>query len=327
MNPTWVIMPVVANMEMTRAAISDVLAQSVPVRLLIVNQGCPDDMRTELERIAEEHSERVFCWHHMPPLLSLAATWNRALDFVWETGGAEALVVNNDVRLHAGTVQILSTVQISTQALFVSCVGVTEDQFDARMNEAELWTAVTGLALNNVGIVPPENRGGPDFSCFLISAACHAHFRFDEHFTPAYCEDLDFHRRLMLAGEGARIFSVNLPYLHYGAATLKAVDEKTKVRIERGITDGSRAYYARKWGGPVNEERFWEPFQQGNPDLVRPPLEIDPAMRALDQPTTPKLQAYVQQRALAPTLTDVAALDELLADTEAPASPCEESHD
>src|SRR5712691_4118439 len=91
-EPVWVILPVMAGIELTRAAISDILAQSVPVRLLLVNQGCPDVMREEFERISEA-DERVQVWSHQPSLPSLSATWNRALDFVWEAGGAEALVV------------------------------------------------------------------------------------------------------------------------------------------------------------------------------------------------------------------------------------------
>ncbi len=256
MTPTWIILPVMTGMEMTRAAISDALAQSVPTRLLLVNQGCPDDMRDEFERLAEEQPERVFVLHHMPPLPSLSATWNRCLDLAWETGGEAALVVNFDVRLAPDTVEMLAAARRACDALFVSAVGVTGADFRQ-----------TSYEEREVGDVL-ANKGGPDFSCFLISKACHDRFRFDEGFIPAFAEDLDMHRRLMLAGEGQRIFSVNLPFLHHASQTLKLLPPKEADRIRREIDTISRAHYRAKWGGDVNAETFLVPFGHAS-DCVR----------------------------------------------------------
>ena len=267
-------MPVLAGPEMTEAAISDVLAQSVPTRLLIINQGVDDAFRDHLERLAEQ-DERILCWHHMPPLPSLSASWNLALDLVWQSGGEVAFVVNNDVRLHPQTVSVLRQVLQRQQALFVSAVGVTAEQFA----QAAAWAPETILVDGDL------NKGGPDFSCFLISKACHERFRFDEGFIPAHTEDLDLHRRLMLAGEGQRIFSVNMPYLHYAAQTLKLVDPKTRARIEYETATIARAHYARKWGGPVNAETFWYPFDAAGQAEYPEPLHA----ADFGDPTTPKL--------------------------------------
>jgi GT2 family glycosyltransferase len=264
--PVWVVMPILANPALTRTAIASVLAQTVPIRLLLVNQGVDDDFRDELEKIAEEYSDHVLLWSHQPPLPSLAATWNHALAVAWTSGAEYALVVNNDVELHRSTVEYLREALIQTGALFVSAIGVTADDF-ARVRDR---------VPDPLGL--PAQHGGPDFSCFLISRECHLRFQFDEHFTPAFCEDLDYHRRLMLAGEGERIFSVNLPYLHHSSQTLKSVDPRERMRIEKAIESGSRAYYKRKWGGPVNAERFALPFR---PDT------------AAELITTPDLQRYV----------------------------------
>jgi len=263
----WILMPIAAHPEYTRAAIADCLAQTIPTRLLLINQGVDDLFREELERIAEEADDRIVLWHHQPPLPSLAATWNRALTFVWEAGGTEALVVNNDVRLRPDTVEILSLCLGEGRQLFVSAVGVAPEQFDPA---APLQMAI----INGDGEACALEKGGPDFSCFLISRACHDRFQFDEGFVPAFCEDLDYHRRLMLAGEGHRIFSVNLPYLHYGSATLKTVEPDQRARIERAIEQQSRAYYQRKWGGPVNAETFVLPFHQAEDrDISTPALQ------------------------------------------------------
>jgi hypothetical protein len=202
--PIWCIMPVLGARDYTVTAIADLLAQTLPVKILVVNQGVDDDFRDELERIAEAHPERVFVWHHVPPLPSLAATWNRALDFVWAVGGEVALVVNNDVRVPRQLVEILATVRRRTDALFVSAVGVREPDYQsARVHLTEEIDALTWA--DETGDGYPTAPGGPDFSCFLIAIECHAAYRFDEGFVPAYCEDLDYHRRVLLAGGGPRL--------------------------------------------------------------------------------------------------------------------------
>lgn len=240
------IMPILAGPDFTEAAIADLLAQSVPVRLLLINQGVDDAFRDRLERIAEQESDRVLVWSHQPSLPSLSATWNAALDWAWATGAEAALVVNNDCRFPARLTEILSLAQQQTSAYFVSAVGVREPEYQADP------------------VVPNfDQRGGPDFSCFLIARACHERFRFDESYIPAFVEDIDYHRRLMLAGEGQRIFSVNLPYLHLASQTLKTLPDAESDRIRRQIETHSRAYHQRKWGGPANQETFFSPFDEG----------------------------------------------------------------
>jgi hypothetical protein len=62
----------------------------------------------------------------------------------------------------------------------------------------------------------------------------------------------------MLGGDGSRIFSVNLPYLHYASGTINSEPEKALAWAKR--IEQSRAHYVRKWGGDVNHERFTIPF-------------------------------------------------------------------
>lgn len=275
--PIWIIMPILGARQYTTTAIADCLNQDVPTRLLLINQGVDDDFRAELEGMAEEFSERIFLWSHQPPLPSLSATWNRALDFVWSVGGAEALVVNNDVRIPRMLVRTLCTVRTRSEptALFVSAVGVTAEQYET----TDFTYAETA---------PFVEHGGPDFSCFLIGRECHEAYRFDEAFIPAYCEDLDYHRRLLLDGEGERIFSINLPYLHYAAGTLKEMGTKARQAVEATISAGSRAHYLRKWGGAVNQERFLAPFNvRESPELVKYSTHVFD-----ETATTPYLQAH-----------------------------------
>lgn len=271
----YIIMPVLAGPDMTEAAIADCLAQSVPTRVLVINQGVDSAFRERLERLVDAHDDRLLLWSHEPPLLSLAASWNRALDFVWEAGGTEALVVNNDVRLHRDTLRWLRASLIEFNALFVTAVGVTAEQFDTNCD----------LSLTTQA----GRKGGPDFSCYLISKACHDKYRFDEHFIPAYCEDLDYHRRLMLDGVGDKIFSVNLPYLHLAAQTLKTVDPQKRMAIERAIGQGSRAYYRKKWGGDVNQETYKSPFNADGFEFTDDSATTPALQRALMGPPIDQL--------------------------------------
>jgi hypothetical protein len=258
----WVIVPVVNNWAMTEQSLYDLLGQSIPTRILVAAQGVDPDLRTHLEKLGEKFSDRVFCVFWNPPIPSLSGVWNRCLDFVWTTGANEALVVNNDTRLNPLTCETLLDAQTETHALFVSAVGVTAEQF--RLDEPRLTDF--------------SARGGPDFSCFLIARECHRRFRFDEQHIPAFAEDLTYHRELMLAGEGQRIFSVNIPYLHYASQTLKTMSPEKRAKIEHQINTISRVHYERSWGGPVNQETY----------LVKG----DPASAVTDgSATTPSLQA------------------------------------
>jgi hypothetical protein len=296
-QPLWIVMPILSSPIYTYDAIADCLAQSVPTRLLLINQGVDDAFREELEKIAEEHPDRVLLWSHQPPLPSLAATWNWALDFVWACDGKQALVVNNDVRLHRMTVEGLRNCCDRAAALFVSAVGVTPDDFGLFMEKRADHTPHYDDLL--------DHPGGPDFSCFLISQECHQQFRFDEHFTPAFCEDLDYHRRLLLSNNGHRIFSVNLPFLHYGSATRATLAGPARLRLDNAISAGSRVYYAQKWGGPVNEETKLIPFGSiGETDGTA---------------TTPYLQQQLREqltaaeiRTIAPVLSEFRDMEDLL---------------
>lgn len=234
--------------DYTKIAAIDALNQGDPVNLptslLLIDNGSKYDVRLASEEFCKAGltvgGPNLLLWRHAPPLPSIAATWNRALDFVWEAGGEHALVVNNDVRLNPDTYRLLRLILQNDDALFVTAVGVDEDT----------WKSQSGVDVTA--------KGGPDFSCFLISKVCHERYRFDENFVPAYFEDNDSHRRMILAGDGDRIFSINVPFLHYGSVTINR-DAKTKAawgeKFER-----CKAYYVMKWGGLPGHETFKTPF-------------------------------------------------------------------
>lgn len=262
---TWILMLVLDNCDQSIQAIWDCLAQDVPTRVLVIDQGSSDATRDRLRQMADEQS-RVLLWSHDPCLPSLSASWNCALEFIWAQGEDSALVVNNDTRLDPSTVRVLVRTLVQDHALLVTATGCDQAGWDLAHDG---WDARV-LTANNL-----QHHGGPDFSCFLISKECHERFPFDGRFIPAFGEDLDVHRRMMLAGEGRRIFSLNLPFWHIngGSQTMKQSPEHRK-RIEPRIAI-SRAYYAKKWGGGCNDERFTIPFDAASvaPDVSTPVLQ------------------------------------------------------
>lgn len=271
----WIICVFIDSPDETLQALEDLMNQSVEPYVLGIDNGSSAETWAKVRRWAKDH-DRLWLWRHNPSLPSLAATWNYALDFVWSQGAEEAMVVNHDVRVHRLTYELLSTTLAGGSAMFVSAVGVLPEQFDPE--EIFLTGASPRLPL---ALIDPT-KGGPDFSCYLISKACHEKYRFDENFVPAYCEDLDFHRRLLLGGDGKNIFSINVPFAHYASGVLKGMSPEKRETLERRISEGSRDYYEKKWGGPVNQETGWG-------------MEVDiyeEDRKAIGQPTTPNLQRY-----------------------------------
>lgn len=246
----WIILPFVDAWDLTKAALQDCLAQTLPdVHVLLIDQGSNGETRRQYTRVIEQYP-RASLWRHIPPLLSLGTTWNTALEMVWQAGEDHALVVNNDIRMWAGTYEYLYEVQRRTEAYFVTATGVTREQYDAYLRMPELG--------------PPSIPGyplpGPDFSCYLITKAGHQKYPFDTHYIPAYCEDIDLHRRYMLGGDGAKMFGTGLPYHHIGSGTLKSMSPEEEQKHQARIQTGSRAYHLQKWGGHANQEIYTTPF-------------------------------------------------------------------
>lgn len=272
-EPTlWAIVPTLDLVEMTLQTCQDLLAQTAPTRVLLIDQGSSEESNDQFRRFAEAHHPRVLLWTFNPSLPSLSSAWNRGLQFVWAQGAYEALVVNSDVRLHPQTTKFLQLARAVDDALFVSALGVGEEQF-AALGETIIPKVTQHLTLG------PLDKGGPDFSCFLITQAGHDRYPFDEGFVPAFGEDCDAHRRYMLGGDGARIYSVNLPFHHIkgGSRTINQSPE-ARTRFEK-LAQIGRQHYIQKWAGPPNQERFIVPGV---------------AASAQDGVTNPELQARVQ---------------------------------
>ena len=256
-----IIIPVIDNLAMTLDTIDDSLQQlGGAAEVLVINQGSTRETRAALEAKAATRP-RLTVITHDPPLPALAATWNAALDYAWATGHDDALVVNNDIRMAPSVYEDLRRGVGQFGLYFASPVNV-RDQVDP-----EVWHARNPWDLL---IVDGGSLGGPDFSCFLLTRAGHQAYRFDERFQPAYFEDNDYHRRLWLGGDGAKIAGLPIPYLHLGGQTVKGQSEEARVRWARKF-EQVQARYVAKWGGLPHQERRITPDSTEDFDGVGTP--------------------------------------------------------
>jgi hypothetical protein len=236
-----VVIPFKGLWEMTQEALKDIRAQEAVVPYAILVDNLSDKI------IAKQASGYVLDRLSSTDFIRMPGTvcelWNTGLDLAWEQGANVAAVVNNDVRLHRLTFLKLWRCLETADAMFVSAVGVNDDSW---------WESGDWDAEELIG----NKKAGPDYSCFLITKECHEAYRFDDAFT--YMGDLDHHRRMMLGGDGARIFGVNVPYLHLASQTIKKASAK---ELEQFHKTNARHLeeYRKKWGGGPNEEIWNRP--------------------------------------------------------------------
>ncbi len=280
------IIPWINNWELTKAAAHDIAPQVR--RLIMCYQGKDYQDREKQKEFAYNWPEvQIWNFQFDPGLPSLASTWDELIRTAFDSDKeVEAVwVCNNDIRVLPYMGSLLFNVLKDTNALFVSGVGCREGKWEAYVPQAgEAYVNNDVFLLAGLLNSP---RGGPDFSCFMLSRECWGRFQFDPGFVPAYCEDLDYHRTLMLAGEGKRIFSVPLPFLHLSSQTLRGMSELEQANFHRKVDKGSRSYYKAKWGGGVNSERYLVPFSgepvEGvtTPELQRKVGEAEEAAKEL----------------------------------------------
>lgn len=139
---------------------------------------------------------------------------------IWDTSGSEPLVISND---------------------------------DVVLGEKTIESFE--VALKELPFVTSEAVG---FALFGVTKECRDVVgSFDEAFWPAYFEDIDYHRRIMLSG--IRNGSVPAPRFHGVSSTRDSLPPSEAKYIHDGFLK-NRDYYARKWGGPQGSETFVTPF-------------------------------------------------------------------
>jgi GT2 family glycosyltransferase len=234
-NP--VIIPTHNCYELTVRCIESVLAQDIPVKLLVIDNGSTDErLRAYLAQFNIEGThECVFLGRNA----GVSKAWNIGLAAFFNSGAANhALMLNNDLEIPPQYYRLL----IETEENFISGVNI------GTPNDARYW---------DNGIVPrPERRHRrphPDFSAFLITKLCWDRVGpFDENMV-FYAQDCDYHVRMNR--EGIWAGSINLEYYHYASGTLKQATDEEKQQIALQA-DADRDEFTKKYGCRIGTAEY-----------------------------------------------------------------------
>lgn len=232
------------TLELTVPCIKSVMAQTIPVSVLVVDNQSTDDVSTKLKRKFPTEGMRSIMMQYYPRRASVAKVWNRALAWGFAQGYDRVLVINNDVELPMDCYQVLSGyLEEHPEVGMATGVGVrTREEMDARK---------PGDKLND--------RPHPDFSCFMIRDQCWERLLgFDEGFEGAYYEDGDFHVRAHL--NGIKLMSAGMPYLHHASQASKLAGEGERWAIGE-YHKRNKKRFVEKWGCDMGSDAYGEIFK------------------------------------------------------------------
>jgi GT2 family glycosyltransferase len=272
-SANWAVVLAYNNLHLTQAAIASLRKQDIEggVSILVINNASQDGTGAWL------NSQRDLVTLRITMQDSVAGCWNRALRWLFINGSEDyALVINNDACLRPDAYRWL----VADGGLFVTCVGTRDANKIKPISNHVIGTIDGGtyrsgdtVYVNDLSKVepfypPPDpaaKRPHPDFSCYLIRRECFEKVgEFDEGFKRAFCEDGDMHVRLHKAGIKAEC--LELPFYHYGSATVKHCDPKERLAIQRQA-DLNRKYFAEKWGFEMASPQYYAYFGTGAPPL------------------------------------------------------------
>ena len=240
-NPNWAVVLAYNNVHLTKAAVASLQRQDIEggVEVLVVDNCSADGTAAWLDSRPDLHTLKLTTQD------SVAGCWNRALRWLFiEKGEPYALVINNDSVLQPSAYRWL----VADGGLFVTCVG----KRDAKCVEPPYLEPD-----------PSAKRPHPDFSCYLMRRECFERVgEFDENFKRAFVEDGDYHTRMHKVDIHAEC--LELPFYHYGSATVKHCDAKERLAIQKQA-DLNRRYFAKKYGFEMASPEYYNFFGSGAP--------------------------------------------------------------
>lgn len=225
------------NLHLTKLTLNSALMQEFPCHVWIMDNASSDNTHNWLRTKTQTRLH----WFSTLIQRSLSSCWNEGLRRAFSSGYDRVLVLNNDVEISCDTYKWLCEWQYRTDSHFTTAVSVN--------SKSEL----------SPGRMPTTSSPHPDFSCFMISQHCwDVVGGFDESFFPAYCEDNDYHVRMHRAGIEA--VSIDLPYLHHGASTIKNADPVEQAMIRRGH-DINKDRFKAKYGCYPTDAQYAQLFR------------------------------------------------------------------
>lgn len=162
--------------------------------------------------------EKNFVIYRPESNLGVSGSWNMIMDYAEKSKGSHVLMLNDDIYL-----------------------GKSEEEVKTIIR---LWN--------------------PEFLCtelnwcsFILSVDAYLKVgKFDENFFPAYFEDNDYFRRMLLTGVNITNNAMLNPAIYRNSMTIQKSPE-----LNKGF-EKNRQYYISKWGGQPTQETFSTPFNQ-----------------------------------------------------------------
>jgi GT2 family glycosyltransferase len=162
--------------------------------------------------------EKNFVIYRPEQNLGVSGSWNMIMDYAEKVKATHVLMLNDDIYL-----------------------GKSEQEISTIIR---LWN--------------------PEFLCtelnwcsYILSIDAYQKVgKFDENFFPAYFEDNDYFRRMLLAEVTITFNSMLNPITYRNSMTIQKSPE-----LNNGF-EKNRQYYISKWGGQPTQEKFNTPFNQ-----------------------------------------------------------------
>jgi len=214
-------------LELTKKAVESVLAQDIPVDLMVIDNASIDETWPWLL------SQGVRTYS-VPSQLGVSRGWNYGLRYFFELGAEYVWVVNNDAVYRPDTLREL----IADGGLFVTGVGVNRPE-DIQCD-----------FVKNV-------RPNPDFSCFLIRREVWEKVGPFDDSMALYASDADYHLRMHK--EGIFACTIGMPFYHIGSGTIKHATAEEAQAI-RWQADRDRETFERKWGVRIGSKEYYDRF-------------------------------------------------------------------
>jgi GT2 family glycosyltransferase len=222
----------------------DSLKVGYPYRIVLVDNGSTDETPDEAGRLVGS----TFQHRRYETNTGTTPAWNYGIADGFEKGADYVAVLNNDILCHPACLDRLAQRMERNDIAIATALDIRGEV----------------AAPEDIFTIPPDAKDGaaesehPNFSAFMLNRHCWETVgRFDEQFSPAYFEDNDYHRRIVLAGLRAVVHPPAMFY-HFGSRTQN--ESCPAPIVSGGAFDRIRDYYVRKWGGPPGAETFTSPF-------------------------------------------------------------------
>lgn len=174
---------------------------------------------------------------------NLSMAWNKGIEKGLEMGADYVIVPNLDLIFNEKCIDNLV-------------------KFAEAHKEAVLWTASDWGDKDTIHKAEWDDSFDehPHFSCFMVNKNLFEKVgKFDEQFEPAYNEDNDMHRRILLSDNKA-LKTATAKFYHYGSRTIKS-DAQLESQNHYTHAMNNRRYVA-KWGGLPGSEIFKTPYNK-----------------------------------------------------------------